>query len=105
MIYAALGEKDKAFEWLEKAYEDRSITAGGPFSNIKVDPVFDPLRSGPALRRPAPPHEPAALKNINDPAFFKLFCIGSRKAMAVSSKTSSTNCDARFQSANNCNRA
>ena len=24
-IYAGLGEKDKAFEWLEKAYEERSI--------------------------------------------------------------------------------
>jgi hypothetical protein len=49
---------------------------------------------GPALRRPSPPDEFAAVKNISDPAFFKLFCIGSRKAMAVSSKTSSTNCDA-----------
>ncbi len=25
-IYVGLGEKDKAFEWLEKGYEDRSIT-------------------------------------------------------------------------------
>ena len=24
-IYSGLGEKDRAFEWLEKAYEDRSI--------------------------------------------------------------------------------
>jgi serine/threonine protein kinase/tetratricopeptide (TPR) repeat protein len=41
IIYAGLGEKDKAFEWLEKGYEDRSI-----FS-IKVDPTLDSLRSDP----------------------------------------------------------
>jgi hypothetical protein len=40
-IYAGLGEKDKAFEWLGKACEDRSITG------IKGDPVYDPLRSDP----------------------------------------------------------
>jgi tetratricopeptide (TPR) repeat protein len=40
-IYASLGEKDKAFEWLEKAYEEHFIIA------IKVDPVYDPLRSDP----------------------------------------------------------
>ncbi len=40
-IYAALGEKNKAFEWLEKGYEDRSI------STIKADPFLDSLRSDP----------------------------------------------------------
>jgi serine/threonine protein kinase/tetratricopeptide (TPR) repeat protein len=40
-IYVGLGEKDKAFEWLEKAYEERSIGA------IKTVPVYDPLRSDP----------------------------------------------------------
>jgi TolB-like protein/Tfp pilus assembly protein PilF len=40
-IYAGLGEKDKAFEWLEKGYGDRSIFA------IKADPIYDPLRSDP----------------------------------------------------------
>ena len=40
-IYAALGENDKAFDWLGKGYEDRSITS------IKVDPTYDPLRSDP----------------------------------------------------------
>jgi tetratricopeptide (TPR) repeat protein len=44
-VYAGLGEKDKAFEWLEKAYDDRSL-ANGMFS-IKVDPIFDPLHSDP----------------------------------------------------------
>jgi hypothetical protein len=40
-IYVGLREKDKAFEWLEKAYEERSIGA------IKVVPAYDPLRSDP----------------------------------------------------------
>jgi TolB-like protein/Flp pilus assembly protein TadD/predicted Ser/Thr protein kinase len=44
-VYVGLGEKEKAFEWLEKAYEDRSI--GGTFVTIKADPLFDPLRSDP----------------------------------------------------------
>jgi TolB-like protein len=42
-IYTALGEKDKAFEWLEKAYEERSWYLGF----VKVDRPFDPLRSDP----------------------------------------------------------
>jgi hypothetical protein len=40
-IYAGLGEKDKAIEWLEKGYEDRSIPP------VKVDPALYPLRSDP----------------------------------------------------------
>jgi eukaryotic-like serine/threonine-protein kinase len=44
-IYAGLGEKDKAFEWLEKSYEDRSIGTG--FASMKVDPTFVTLRSDP----------------------------------------------------------
>ncbi len=43
-IYSGLGEKDKAFEWLEKAYEDHSIVTTG---FIKTSPIFDPLRSDP----------------------------------------------------------
>jgi TolB-like protein/DNA-binding winged helix-turn-helix (wHTH) protein/Tfp pilus assembly protein PilF len=41
-IYAGLEEKDMAFEWLEKAYEDRSIVSVG---YIKPNPMFDPLRT------------------------------------------------------------
>jgi hypothetical protein len=40
-IYEGLGEKDQSLDWLEKAYAERD-------SNIiylKVDPVFDSLRS------------------------------------------------------------
>jgi tetratricopeptide (TPR) repeat protein len=43
-IYTGLREKEKAFEWLEKAYEDRSIVSVG---FIKTNPMFDPLRSDP----------------------------------------------------------
>jgi eukaryotic-like serine/threonine-protein kinase len=42
-IYTGLGNKDQAFEWLNKAYEDRA--SGIPF--VKVDPFFDSLRSDP----------------------------------------------------------
>lgn len=42
-IYAALNEKDKAFEYLEKAREARM----NHFCILKVDPRFDKLRSDP----------------------------------------------------------
>lgn len=40
-IYAELGEKDEAFAWLEKAYNERDIW----LINLRVDPVFKTLRS------------------------------------------------------------
>jgi DNA-binding winged helix-turn-helix (wHTH) protein/TolB-like protein/Tfp pilus assembly protein PilF len=40
-IYTALGEKDEAFKWLEKAYEESDVW----LMNLKVDPVFSRLRS------------------------------------------------------------
>lgn len=40
-IYTALGEKDQAFKWLERAYEERDVW----LMNLKVDPVFTRLRS------------------------------------------------------------
>ncbi len=40
-VYAGLGEKDKAFEWLENGLEDRST------GNIRVEMPWDPLRSDP----------------------------------------------------------
>ncbi len=43
IIYAALGKKDQAFEWLDRAYEDRSER----LSWLKVDPELDSLRSDP----------------------------------------------------------
>jgi TolB-like protein/DNA-binding winged helix-turn-helix (wHTH) protein/Flp pilus assembly protein TadD len=44
-IYAGLGEKGEAFEWLEKGYERHSLGLGGV--DLKIDPVWDPLRSDP----------------------------------------------------------
>ena len=43
VVYAGLGETDQAFAWLEKAYEERS----GLLPHLKVNPVWDPLRSAP----------------------------------------------------------
>jgi hypothetical protein len=43
LIHLALGEKDRAFEWLEKAYEARDFD----LCEIKVDPRLEPLRSDP----------------------------------------------------------
>jgi hypothetical protein len=40
-MYARLGEKDRAFESLEKAYRDRSAE----LVDFRVEPVFDFLRS------------------------------------------------------------
>ena len=42
-VYLALGEKQQALDWLEKAYEDRNWYM--PW--LKVEPRFDPLRSDP----------------------------------------------------------
>jgi TolB-like protein/Flp pilus assembly protein TadD len=46
MVYAGLGEKDAAFEWLEKAYQDRSIW----LLFLKVHPMFNDLRPDPRFR-------------------------------------------------------
>jgi tetratricopeptide (TPR) repeat protein len=43
IIYVGLGETDQAFAWLEKAYQERSEN----LLALKVDPVFDSLRSDP----------------------------------------------------------
>lgn len=40
-IYAGLADKDQAFKWLEKAYEERDVW----MMNLKVDPVFAKIRS------------------------------------------------------------
>jgi len=41
--YAWRGEKDRAFEWLERAYQQRD----GGLSTIKTDPTLASLRADP----------------------------------------------------------
>ena len=43
MIYAQMGEIDTAFDWLEKAYEDREVEMYW----LKVEPLFEPMRKDP----------------------------------------------------------
>ena len=40
-LYIRLGERDEAFDWLQKAYDQRSA----PLVYLKVDPQYDSLRS------------------------------------------------------------
>jgi DNA-binding winged helix-turn-helix (wHTH) protein/TolB-like protein/Flp pilus assembly protein TadD len=42
-IYGALGEKDQAFRWLDRAYDQRDNI----LVLLRVEPMFDPLRSDP----------------------------------------------------------
>jgi TolB-like protein len=44
--YALLGEKDKAFEWLEKAFRERDVL----LVYLKVEDSFEPLRSDPRFQ-------------------------------------------------------
>jgi tetratricopeptide (TPR) repeat protein len=43
LVYTALGEKDAAFDWLNKAVTERS----GSVRYLKIEPRLDPLRSDP----------------------------------------------------------
>lgn len=43
VVYVGLGEKDQAFTWLEKAYEERSSS----LVYLRVDSIWDSLRSDP----------------------------------------------------------
>jgi hypothetical protein len=45
LIYTGLGDKDMAFEWLERAYADRTAR----LSELP-DPPFDDLRSDPRFQ-------------------------------------------------------
>ncbi len=43
LVQIGLGDEDRAFEWLEKAYKERSTW----LITLKVDPIFDKLRADP----------------------------------------------------------
>jgi tetratricopeptide (TPR) repeat protein len=45
-LYSALGESETAFSWLEKAHASRQAN----LCSLKVEPVFDPLRSDPRFQ-------------------------------------------------------
>jgi TolB-like protein/Tfp pilus assembly protein PilF len=45
-VYSGLGDKDKAFEWLEKGFEYRSFNMAG----LTLDPLLDPLKDDPRWR-------------------------------------------------------
>jgi serine/threonine-protein kinase len=47
LIYIGLGDKDQAFAWLEKAYAERDWR----LREMKVQPIFDSLRSDPRFTR------------------------------------------------------
>ncbi len=46
-IYAGLGENDKAFEFLEKAYSEKSLDV---FGSLKSDLLLDSLRPDPRFQ-------------------------------------------------------
>lgn len=56
-VYAALDDKDKAFEWLEKAYAERDLDL---VWNFRCDQRIDSLRSDPRFA--------SLLRRIGDPA-------------------------------------
>lgn len=46
VIYTALGDRESAFQWLDRAYTERDLYLAG----IKVDQAVDPLRSDPRFQ-------------------------------------------------------
>lgn len=45
-VYAGLGEKDKAFEWLEKDFQARN----GRLAEVRWQIAFEPLRDDPRFK-------------------------------------------------------
>ena len=43
LIYVGLGERERVFEWLQRAYDERSTS----MAYLKVDPALNPFRSDP----------------------------------------------------------
>ena len=44
--YAGLGDKEQAFAWLERAYQERR----DPMTTLNIEPLVDPLRSDPRFQ-------------------------------------------------------
>jgi Flp pilus assembly protein TadD len=44
LVYVGMGDKDKAFEWLDKAFAEKRI------NDLKAFAVWDPLRSDPQFQ-------------------------------------------------------
>jgi hypothetical protein len=42
-VYIGLGERERAFEFLDRAFEERSAA----IYQLRVDPIYDPLRGDP----------------------------------------------------------
>jgi hypothetical protein len=42
-----LGERDRAFEWMDRAYEDRR----GWLAYLKIEPMLDGVRDDPRFNR------------------------------------------------------
>jgi hypothetical protein len=45
-VYAIIGEKDEAFKWFERGYQEHD----GWMQTLKVDPSYDPIRSDPRFK-------------------------------------------------------
>jgi len=45
-LYAALGDVDDCFRWLEKMYETEPL----PFHALRLDPLFEPVRRDPRFQ-------------------------------------------------------
>jgi eukaryotic-like serine/threonine-protein kinase len=46
-LYVTLGERDRAFEWMDRAYEDRR----GWLAYLKIEPMLDGVRDDPRFNR------------------------------------------------------
>ena len=46
LIYSSMNERDKAFEWLEKAYDERTPW----LIELNVTPEFEPIRDDPRFQ-------------------------------------------------------
>jgi hypothetical protein len=58
-IYTGMGDKDKAFEYLDRARTARE----GPV--VRADPLYDPLHSDPRFSGVTPQHEPSRMKSCS----------------------------------------